>query len=421
MKSRIGILITGLLFAASSGAWARTGPGGGGGGDPLANDFLDNAKFVQSLLTSPRLKMLDVDPEAMGSWIAKVYKSLDGKNPQLIFPPGETLNCFGSTKVGCTENGRIRIARDGYAKMRTAERWELAALEFFVLMDVKDRYLKSRMISDFIRFQMQTIEGHVLFIIRYQLSEGNFKGDQISPTTCTRIGRFIEQTDKLFELTQLLVMQGTWELSRLKAVRVLSDAARELFPFCGINLHQEVPRDLGAADAKINGAIKALKDMVGPPEPIVRPTITVPVEPIQLVLTPKPGLAEGQKFRLVRPLVLQGDLGTWNYFSDGQYIGVEDLLNKNGAEYCAITNEENTFPKAWVRDGNRYLPAMPMELYEISWYVDTVFFRNHVSGEGAVKLVVYCNTMRNNSLSGKGLTSLDAIKKNLRGILQPTF
>lgn len=425
-RTLITVLMIGLLSTQVFAGTGFEGTSGGGGGDPMANDFLDAGWAVKSLLESHAISRVNEDSTQFGVWLTRIQKSLDGTTPLLTFPEGRTVECFGETKIGCVDAaGKIKIARDTFQNFRLPEKYELVAQEIFKLMNVEDRYPKARRISDQVRIQTQTIEGHVKFMAAYQISTFGFrypeKDGKLSLSVCTRIGAFIERIGILTELTQLVVMENKMDISVLNTARDLDDSARDLYPYCGINTYKKAGAKFEDAVARVDQAILRLQSLIGLPESKAAP---IPPIRIQLKETAKPGLKVDQVFTLKSDLQLMSDgsgSNSWNYFTNGQRIDVATLLKREGQSFCAVNNTDGKMPEQLVRSGVREIPASasPFKLTEISTYVDTVFFEGNAPKAGAVGLVVYCAVIQNGNLSGAELTSMNAIKTHLRGILEP--
>lgn len=413
--------------ATSDGVKGGRGTSGAGGGDPMANDFLEIGWAIKSMLESQAVPRLNENSKEFGVWMARIQQSLDGEFPQVTFPKGSTVNCLGEEKVGCVdEAGKIKIARNTFEKYKRPERFELVAQEIFKLMDVENRYPKARMIADYVRIQTSTIESHVKFMIHYQITRFGFKNDKneetLSPGTCAFLGGFIERIGILAELVQLLVIEGRMHNDVHLKAQELHDSVRDFYPYCEINKFKKSKLSFNNAAARVDEAITQLKAAIPAPENRMQLPPAAFVSPKDLVRTPKPGLTVGQVFALKKDLSIHpGDWGQyWQYYSNGKQIDVQTLLKSEGLSYCALSTTEGKTPKELIRGGVREIPKTisPLKLVDISYYVDTVFFDGNVENVGQVGIVVHCATMKDRSLDKGGLTSLDAIKKNLRGVLE---
>ncbi len=141
-----------VLVSASVASFAQGAMNGGGGADPKANEFLDIGWEVQRLLKNNKIPNLNEDSGRFAQELDRIQKSLDGQSPLLELPPGNLVDCFGVTKVGCVgEDRKIRVARDGWDGLQPAEKYETVSLEIFKLMAVKDRYPKARLVRDYVR------------------------------------------------------------------------------------------------------------------------------------------------------------------------------------------------------------------------------------------------------------------------------
>ena len=144
---RLSVALACLLFfalVASALAVAETArtDGGfdGGGGDPLANEFLE---IAQQLQRAQELKYihLGVQDAALKEKIHSIRSSLEGQSPLVMFPGSEVVFCFGAPKLGCVDSdGVIRIARLGWERASQRDRVELTAMELVKSLHGADRY-----------------------------------------------------------------------------------------------------------------------------------------------------------------------------------------------------------------------------------------------------------------------------------------
>lgn len=112
----------------------------GGGGDPLVNEFLEVAQKIERAQELHYIQ-LGVEPFALSVKLHAIRLSLEGKNPLVAFPEGETVSCFGFPKLGCVgADGVIRIAREGWAKSSPRARVEVTAMELVKSLQGIDRY-----------------------------------------------------------------------------------------------------------------------------------------------------------------------------------------------------------------------------------------------------------------------------------------
>lgn len=87
---RIGLsilftLATNLSFAGDF----SDGGSGTGGGDPLANQFLILGRFFQFNQKTNPIDGVDVSSEKLENQLNYFERSLEGLNPQIIFPAGK--------------------------------------------------------------------------------------------------------------------------------------------------------------------------------------------------------------------------------------------------------------------------------------------------------------------------------------------
>jgi len=145
-KFSLGALFLGLTISNLS--FAREGVGHGGGGDPLVIDFMEKADVVEAVLEKNAPAGLAITSEQVRAKLKTISESLEGHSPALIFEEGETLQCFGATKLGCFENGVIRFARAGWQASSDKEKIELAAMELLLSLGQTGRYEFAAQIAD---------------------------------------------------------------------------------------------------------------------------------------------------------------------------------------------------------------------------------------------------------------------------------
>jgi len=168
----------------------------GGGGEPLANDFLKKAELISQAIELDLISgikgsslnedsfAIPVDASRFREITKKIRKSLDDQNPLLVFPPGETLDCFGEPKIGCVSNdGIIHVARNGYLSLSSSRQFELVALEYFKLMSLLNRYELAQYVEYYMRGKDEKIDA-------------SFKED---------IQGLIYQVDRLINFTNMII------------------------------------------------------------------------------------------------------------------------------------------------------------------------------------------------------------------------
>lgn len=121
------------------------GGSNGGGGDPLANDFIRVARIVHQKIHSADAQFRAAE---FLQKIDELDGSLEGRSPKIILPPGDTVNCFNEPKLGCFSDGKMRIARDGWKKASAVEKVEVTAMEIYMSMAQSRRYELGKSISD---------------------------------------------------------------------------------------------------------------------------------------------------------------------------------------------------------------------------------------------------------------------------------
>lgn len=111
----------------------------GGGGDPLANEFLELAKVIAK---AQAMDMIDlgIEQKKLDDAIKQLEDSLEGQTPLLMFPPGTVVNCYGYPKLGCVEGNRIRVAREGWSRTSMRKRVALVTMELVKLLKGRKRY-----------------------------------------------------------------------------------------------------------------------------------------------------------------------------------------------------------------------------------------------------------------------------------------
>jgi hypothetical protein len=145
-----------------------------------------------------------------------------------------------------------------------------------------------------------------------------------------------------------------------------------------------------------------------------------------LKCTLKPGLYEGQLFKVTHDFVLPINSG-WTTYMDGQVVPLgSPRLSQDGQSFCMIS-------VASGQDGKKYIPeslkvgvdtaripatASPFILTEISWYVETVFISSKV-GADKLGLVIECGKVRDRKYPFEtGDTSLSSIRQHLGNLIQ---
>lgn len=120
----------------------------GGGGDPLANEFLLIGRLFERVQKNEPIPGVDVNADAVQAKLNDIEASLEGKNPLIVFPDGHVVECFGAPKLGCVKDGRIEIARIGWINSTIAEKVAVSAMELLLSMGIEDRYGKAQIIAN---------------------------------------------------------------------------------------------------------------------------------------------------------------------------------------------------------------------------------------------------------------------------------
>ena len=142
-----------------------------------------------------------------------------------------------------------------------------------------------------------------------------------------------------------------------------------------------------------------------------------------LKCTEKPGLYEKQKFTLSKDLILPGS--DWIYYVDGLQVDSDEVLSVAGQDFCAINISSDrdgkvNLPDELNQNGKRTIPKsiQTYELYEISWYVSTVFFEGILPDGQEVGFVIHCGQVEEEGAPIKDeVTSLERIEKHFKGYL----
>lgn len=138
-----------LIAIAPLKASARMGGMDSGGGDPLANEFLEIARAIANAIPPNDNSEYGINRQQFNEEINLVAKSLEGHDPMLVFPKGDALTCFGAPKLGCVVDGKIHIARDGWQKNATDnEKFQVTAMELFMHMASPMRYEKAAVLAE---------------------------------------------------------------------------------------------------------------------------------------------------------------------------------------------------------------------------------------------------------------------------------
>lgn len=136
------------LFAPAH-AEARLGGMDSGGGDPLANEFLEVARAISNAIPTNDGSEFGINRQQFNDEVNLVAKSLEGHDPILVFPEGDTVVCFGAPKLGCVIDGKIHIARGGWQKSATDnEKFQVTAMELFMHMAIPMRYENAAVLAE---------------------------------------------------------------------------------------------------------------------------------------------------------------------------------------------------------------------------------------------------------------------------------
>ena len=139
----LSIILTLLTFEAGAAPGKRGGMDSGGG-DPLANEFLNIGRMIAGILSNDTNDQFGVTQSELLQELDVLKTSLEGHQPKLIFPPGETVDCFGAPKLGCVKNGVIYIARESWENKSSLQtKIELAAMELLLRLGIDGRYDKA--------------------------------------------------------------------------------------------------------------------------------------------------------------------------------------------------------------------------------------------------------------------------------------
>jgi hypothetical protein len=162
------------LVSSISTAYSDEGGGAldGGGGDPRAVEFIQISRKIESALQMRQVPGLPLDRNELKTKIDLLEESLDGPAPLITFPKGDLVDCFGAPKIGCTyaKTGRIEIAREGWEKLSTKEKYQVVMLELLKLMKVAGRYSKSGALSHFLE---DIMEGQMFPVMTFRSVEIN--------------------------------------------------------------------------------------------------------------------------------------------------------------------------------------------------------------------------------------------------------
>ena len=116
--------------------FASIGHDQGGGGDPLASEFIRVARAISTVLTD-QSSAGELQKTRFDTALERVSESLSGTNPLVVFPDGTTISCYQAPKIGCVPgDGRIHIARQGWAASTEKDKIEIAAMELSLLAGI---------------------------------------------------------------------------------------------------------------------------------------------------------------------------------------------------------------------------------------------------------------------------------------------
>jgi hypothetical protein len=126
---------------------------GGGGGDPLAIQFLQTARLIQKANEAGRID-LGVDNQKILTFLDRAQASLEGQQPLIEFPDGDTVNCFGVQKLGCVDDqGVIHVARQGWEQAPPSARVEVTTMELIKVLGGANRYSIAESVARVLDFQ----------------------------------------------------------------------------------------------------------------------------------------------------------------------------------------------------------------------------------------------------------------------------
>jgi hypothetical protein len=142
------------VFVSTFAMAAPSGPGGSGGGDPQAIEFLMLSDQVSGWLRGNDLLPM-VDRRSFQSQADRLRKSLDVpyEGPYLIFTDDSSVLCdVGGRKipkVACTVSGEVTVNRNVWVLLTLAQKFELVSQEIFVLMGIENnRYSMAQVIGE---------------------------------------------------------------------------------------------------------------------------------------------------------------------------------------------------------------------------------------------------------------------------------
>ncbi len=121
-------------------------PGAVFGGDNLQS-FIKLGRAIEDRQRYSPVPWVNVSAQALQETLDQIEESFRTHEYLLSFAPGETVDCFGVPKVGCYENGKIRIASGGWYGLDENQRYGLVALELFAWLGVENRYEKARLVA----------------------------------------------------------------------------------------------------------------------------------------------------------------------------------------------------------------------------------------------------------------------------------
>lgn len=143
----------GWWLALTVSSVAVAGPGGSGGGDPQAVEFLMLADQVATWLKTTKT-LPNVDANAFQRQTDRLRRSLDAPYaaPFLIFSD-EPVKCdIGGrkiSKVACTVDGEVTVYRNVWMLSTEAQKFELVSQEVFILMGIEaNRYSMAQVIGE---------------------------------------------------------------------------------------------------------------------------------------------------------------------------------------------------------------------------------------------------------------------------------
>ena len=111
--------------------------------------------------------------------------------------------------------------------------------------------------------EKQTLRGHTLFMIEYQLSA--WDAEHIDPqehfevSDCMRIGHLTAMTDKISELSALLYSQNQMSLNQSELAENVRIKAAKFLPYCNVNASEKTDETMSTLIVDLQNAIRELK------------------------------------------------------------------------------------------------------------------------------------------------------------------